>query len=245
MHAKRSSTAGRHDLRRRLESRIAREYRTTLEHFQIGEQTLEFLRVTDPDAVLDRVALEEDRREKISGQRHLEPLHLPYWAELWDSSEAIARWIGERPGNFHANISVLDLGCGMGLCGAAAAMMGCDVLLADLEAPALLLAQRNCAAFSPRCRTRKLNWQTDQLGETFNIILGGDILYERKQWDFLEPFWKAHLAPDGHILLGEPGRQTGDAFPDWITARGWRLERCRGMALRREKVIRLFELTRG
>lgn len=244
MHAKPSSDARRRVAQRRLELRIARQYQTTLEHFQIGEKNLEFLRVTDPDAVLDRVALEEDRREKISGQRHSEPLHLPYWAELWDSSEAMARWIAEHPQQFHADMNVLDLGCGMGLCGAAAAMMGCNVVLADLEPPALLLAQRNCAPFSPRCRTRKLNWQADHLGEKFQCILGADILYERKQWDFLDPFWKAHLAENGHVKLGEPGRQTGDAFPEWITARGWRLEQHQGLALRRDKPIRLFDLTR-
>ena len=61
-------------------------------------------------------------------------------------------------------------------------------------------------------------------GEQFDLILGSDILYERKQWEYLEPFWRAHLSHGGAVLLGEPGRQTGELFLPWIAARGWAME---------------------
>ena len=61
--------------------------------------------------------------------------------------------------------------------------------------PALLFAQLNSLPYAARVRTRRLDWRADHLGERFDLILGADILYERKQWDFLEPFWRAHLAP--------------------------------------------------
>ena len=41
---------------------------------------------------------------------------------------------------------------------------------------------------------RRLNWQTDRLDERFALILGADVVYERAQWEYLEPFWKAQLA---------------------------------------------------
>ena len=53
------------------------------------------------------------------------------------------------------------------------------------------------------------------------------------------------LAPGGSILLGEPGRQTGDAFPEWIAARGWKLERFEQPVPRREKSVRIFVLHAG
>ena len=116
------------------------------------------------------------------------------------------------------------------------------VLFADLEPPALLFAQLNSLADAPRVRTRRLNWQRDRLDEAFDLILGADILYERKQWDFLEPFWRMHLAAGGSVLLGEPGRQTGDLFIDWIKARGWSLTRHDEPVETRPVPIRLFEL---
>jgi len=130
------------------------------------------------------------------------------------------------------------------LTGTVAARLGMRVLFADREPPALLFARLNSLADAPRVRTRRLNWQTDRLGETFDLILGADILYEKRQWDFLEPFWRAHLAAGGTVLLGEPGRQTGDQFLDWIRARGgWDLRQHSEKVTTRPTPIRLFELT--
>jgi predicted nicotinamide N-methyase len=131
----------------------------------------------------------------------------------------------------------------MGLAGTVAARLGMRVLFADLEPPALLFAQLNSLHDAARVRTRRLNWQRDRLDERFDLILGADILYERKQWDFLEPFWRAHLSPGGTVLLGEPGRQTGELFVDWIGAKGWSLQQHSETVSTRATPIRIFELT--
>ena len=136
------------------------------------------------------------------------------------SLSGVSAVTGDPPGRPAAPLRVLDLGCGMGFTGMMAALLGHAVLFADLEPPALLFARLNAIRWSTRIRTRQLNWQTARLDETFDLILGADILYERNQWEFLEPFWRAHLSPAGSILLGEPGRQTGDDFPTWIAVRG-------------------------
>jgi hypothetical protein len=151
----------------------------------------------------------------------------------------------------------------MGLTGTVAAALGMPVLFADLEAPALLFARLNSLPFAGRwlrrdgprggsgatrwtqmVRTRRVDWRRDRLGEQFDLILGADILYERKQWEHLEPFWRTHLVPGGTVLLGEPGRPAGDAFPDWITSRGWALRRETQPVPTRPTPIRLFLLQR-
>ena len=205
--------------------------------------------------MLDEVAEEADRRDRVSGTRaDGDQLHLPYWAELWDSALGIGRHLVRRPVVLSAsgvgggeqrrhNATLLDLGCGMGFAGTVAAAVGWRVTFADLEPPALLFARLNSLPWAGRVdAVRRLNWQTDRLGRRFDLIVGADILYERKQWDFLEPFWRAHLAPGGSVLLGEPGRQTGDLFGDWILARGWRLIRHEEPVPTRPRPIRLFEL---
>lgn len=230
--------------RYRLLHRIHWRYQTTERMVDLKRLTFPFVRVTDPDVVLDQVAAEVDLHERLHGRDAAgQSMHLPYWAELWDSAMGIALHLADNPSRFDLRkSSVLDLGCGMGLSGAAAAGLGARVLFADLESPALLFARLNSLPWRRRVRTRQLNWQRDRLNERFDLIIGADILYEKAQWPYLEPFWRAHLNDGGTVLLGEPGRSTGDMFQEWITDHGWVLERLEQPVTTRERPIRLFAL---
>ncbi len=221
--------------RARLLHRIHERYATKTRRHVFGKLTIDFTRIDNPDHVLDQVAEEESRRSratKAGKPPDDESLRLPYWAQLWDSAPGVGQFLaGGRLTNARGepmrlpDAAALDLGCGMGLSGTVAAAMGAKVVFADLETPALLFARLNSLPWIHRTRTRRLNWQTDAIEERFDLILGADILYEKSQWDHLEPFWRSHLKPGGIVLLGEPGRQTGTLFVDWIVPRGWRLER--------------------
>jgi predicted nicotinamide N-methyase len=232
-------------LRGGLLARIARHYRVVEDALTVGTLTVAFTRIADPDEVLDRVAQEEDVRERLAGrpkdQPRPEPLHLPYWAELWESSLGLAVWLTSQPDRARGR-RVLDLGCGMGLAGTVAAALGANVLLADLEPPALLLAALNSLPWRQRVRARRVDWRTDKLGERFDIILGADILYERSQWEALDQFWRQHVTPAGTILLGEPGRQTGELFIPWAKERGWRMELFDQAVPKRPRPIRVIQL---
>jgi predicted nicotinamide N-methyase len=229
-------------LRRRLLARISRRFAVVTETHLVGPLRPQFTRVADPDIVLDQIVDAEDRREKQTGQRRDgEDLHLPYWAELWDSALGIGAYLTTQ--NLRGK-SVLDLGCGMGFAGMVSAMMGANVLLADLEPDALLFARLNTLRWFDQTRVRKLNWQKDRLAEAFDLIIGADVLYDRSQWDYLEPFFRDHVAKEGSVLLGEPGRQTGDLFPDWIVDRGWMLQSIQQKLPPRARPIRIFQLTR-
>jgi predicted nicotinamide N-methyase len=257
--------------RARLLERIHRRYETVTEARQVGPIALPFTRIKDPDRVLDLVVEECDLAERLTGVRQEDPQHLPYWAELWDSAAGVGQVMLEEWGcrgvgmlgsgdvaeasdaaapHPHSASSpllaaprVLDLGCGMGLTGTVAAALGARVLLADIETPALLFARLNSLPWADRVWARRTNWQADHLGERFDLIVGADILYERKQWEFLDAFWRAHLAPGGQLLLGEPGRMTGDTFLDWAPARGWLLRRRDLKVPTREAPVRVLRLT--
>src|SRR5579885_2021506 len=56
---------------------------------------------------------------------------LPYWAELWPSGVALARFVA---GLELEGTRVLELGCGLGLPSLAAALRGADVLASDWAA---------------------------------------------------------------------------------------------------------------
>src|SRR5687768_4857566 len=83
----------------RLRHRVERRFALVDTSFTFGSLTLPFTRVADPDRVLDEVAAEEDRLERVSGVRApSDQLHLPYWAELWDSAVGIGQWIVKGSG---------------------------------------------------------------------------------------------------------------------------------------------------
>lgn len=221
--------------RLRLLARLRARYELLEDHVVVADHRFDFTRVTDPKVVLDRVIEAEGRGE---------PARMPYWAELWESAQAVGEWILADAAARGGGRAVLDLGCGMGFAGMVAAAAGHRVLLADLEPDALLFAELNAWPWRRQVRVRRLNWQSDRLDEKFDLILGADVLYERGQREHLEPFWRQHLAAAGRVVLGEPGRQTGDEFPDWIRSRGWTLESSTRRVEAAGKTIRLFVLSR-
>jgi predicted nicotinamide N-methyase len=198
-------------LRHELLHRIHRHYRTVTGPIDLGPLKLQFTRIAEPDRVLDDVVARETDGASAN-------LHIPYWAELWESALGLGRVIGQivRPG-----MRVLDLGCGMGLTSAAAAAAGAKVVMADLEPLALLLARLNTLPWRNQVTARRVNWQTDLLNTKSDLIAGSDIIYEQSQWPTLENFWRIHLAPGGILFLAEPSRQTAEQFPAWMTERGW------------------------
>jgi predicted nicotinamide N-methyase len=228
-----------------LLARIHRKFQTITEQIPVGPLSLEFTRIADPNRVLDDACAEEDLREQQTGVRLENPPHLPYWAELWESSRALATALTRfdfasksRDARPWQPLNVLDLGCGMGLAGVTTAALGHRVTLADLEPPALLFAQLNSLPY--HAATRRLNWQIDRLDQKFDLILGADILYERAQWPFLNEFWLAHLAQAGSILLTEPHRPSGDLFIPWIQQKGWNLRQQEAQTA--PNLVRLFHL---
>lgn len=231
--------------RGRLLARIHRQFRTLVDEATVGPLKLAFTRIEDPNRVLDEVAAREDLRERLAEKRtDGDVLGLPYWAELWDSSQGVGQYLTQMLGNAGRSARVMDLGCGMGFTGMVAAALGARVLMVDMEPPALLFARLNGLQYSPWVRARRMNWRTDRLDEKFDLIIGADILYEKTQWVYQEPFWRHHLSREGTVLLAEPGRQTGDLFLNWIKGKGWEVERFEESVLTRAKPIRLMRLRR-
>lgn len=202
----------------RLRSRICSRYEICSQAVIVGGKRFEFTRVLDPDQILEEFELAADPFETSPHPWQ------PYWAQAWESAKVLADELANR--NL-AGRHVLDLGCGLGLVGTVAAAFGGTVLMVDAAPPSLLFARINSWPWRERVKTRRLDWQQDDLPQTFSLIAGSDIVYDRAEWPYLESFWRRHLQPGGDILLAEPGRRTGDEFFEWIAGRDWQLREIR------------------
>lgn len=130
---------------------------------------------------------------------------LPYWADVWPSSIALAGVVAALDGRGRR---ALELGCGLGLVTIGALRAGFDVLATDYYEDALLFARRNgLRATGREPRTRHVDWRAfpEDLGR-FDLVLASDVLYEREYATLVADAIVAALAPGGTALVADPGR---------------------------------------
>lgn len=81
---------------------------------------------------------------------------LPYWAELWPSSLALAKWLFMNTKKIKRK-NCLDLGCGLGFTAICGAWRGASVTAVDYEERAILLAKENAFANQALFKSKKLH----------------------------------------------------------------------------------------
>jgi ETFB lysine methyltransferase len=205
---------GRERHLRHLRKAIESSYDTVLHTIQCGELTIELLRVADVDRLLDRLPRIQFRPDE----------RLPYWADLWPSSLALARYLWENV-NLHG-LEVLELGCGLGLAGIAACRKGGVVTFSDYEADALAFTRYNTYRNGyPQAIVRHLDWHAPTLQQTYAKIIASDVLYERANFHPLMRLVERALEPTGEFILAEPNRPVARDFLRLLRDRGFRYRR--------------------
>jgi predicted nicotinamide N-methyase len=198
---------------RNLQKAIETTYDTVLQVIPVSGLTLELLRVADVDSLLDRLPNVQYRPDD----------RLPYWADLWPSSQALARYIWDIADV--QGLEILELGCGLGLAGIVASRKGAIVTFTDYEADALAFTRYN--AFRNRCQgvvVRHLDWHAPQLSRVYALIMASDVFYERANFLPLLHVIETALAPDGQFILAEPNRPVGRDFFRMLRDHGFAYE---------------------
>jgi predicted nicotinamide N-methyase len=157
---------------------------------------LRLLRPRDAEALLDEHAFEHEE-------------FLPYWAELWPSSLALARAIGGRA---LRGARTLELGCGLGLPSIAAALAGGRVLATDWSPEAIAMTETNAERNDVELETLVCSWTAPQRlldRAPWDLVLGSDLLYEQRNVDVLLDLLP-RLGTD--VLLADPGRKPAERF---------------------------------
>jgi SAM-dependent methyltransferase len=143
---------------------------------------------------------------------------------------------------------VLELGCGLGLPGLAAARRGASVTFVD-RVPAALAFVRASAATNDLRRIDLVaaDIATPALRGRFDLVLAAEILYDREAFGPLALAIARHLAPHGRALLADAGRIDTRAFYTALDAAGlrWRAEERQVREDRLPVTIRLVEVVAG
>lgn len=184
---------------------LAARFDTQVETVDVGTTQFALLAVRDPSRLLDALSPEMFAVDE----------RMPYWAELWTASIALARECLRGP--WLAGRDVLEIGCGLGLAGIAAIHAGARVTLTDWDEDALAFAACNAAANLTPCQRkhltiRSLDWRAPEGVGQVDVILGADVTYERRSFRPLLALFRTALRPGGVVVLADPERATGFEF---------------------------------
>jgi predicted nicotinamide N-methyase len=132
----------------------------------------------------------------------------PFWAFAWAGGQALARYLLDNVQQV-AGRRVLDLASGSGLVAIAAARAGAaPVIAAEIDAFAASAIQLNAQANGVHVEVliQDLLDQPAPAVPRYDVILAGDLFYERATAERALAFLARHAALDCRILIGDPGR---------------------------------------
>ncbi|HEY4031667.1 MAG TPA: methyltransferase [Caulobacteraceae bacterium] len=129
----------------------------------------------------------------------------PFWAFAWAGGQALARYVLDNP-EIVAGKAVLDFAAGSGLVAIAAMKAGAAHTMAcDIDpfcrAAILVNAEANGVAVEPAIENL-----LDRPPPAVDVILAGDICYERKVTGRVLAWLQAAHDAGVTVLIGDPGR---------------------------------------
>lgn len=169
----------------------------TEREISVGDRTWRIAAAEDDDALL-----------KAAGDR--EPF--PFGLLLWESAIVLSREL-ETDADGIRGRRVLELGCGVGLAGIVAAGLGATVTATDHDPLALELATRNAIANGVGgIRYRRDDWAAWTDDESYQLVMGADVVYDRAAHAAVLAILARNLAPGGTAIFADPGRHEQAAF---------------------------------
>jgi predicted nicotinamide N-methyase len=177
-----------------------------------GASSIRLVRPVEPDRMLDDPGVVALNRNED---------YMPYWAYLWPGAFLLAdvvskqSWSGEQ---------ALEIGCGLGLAGLAGMARGLSVRFTDYDDAPLELIARSVEENgfdAGRFSTALLDWR-NLPDETYPLILGADVLYERRLVPLVAGVLAKMLASGGEAWIADPYRVAAEAFPETVAALGLR-----------------------
>ena len=145
---------------------------------------------------------------------------IPYHGILWPSSLALADHLASRFPTM-AGIDVVELGCGLGLPSIVAARRGARVTATDFHPGNPQFVLRNAEVNGATVEYRRLPWTSPPEGLTFGVVMGSDLVYQKTSLEALVDCSTRLCAPEGKIILSDPGREFLQLAVSMVEDRGF------------------------
>lgn len=168
----------------------------------------------------------------------------PYWAHVWPGSLAVARLISRLN---CAGRRVIEIGCGLGLCGIVAALRGAAVTMFDAAREGVHFARANAQLNGSRIALMQADVRASAIRGTFDHCVAADVTYDPALQVAVASFIAAHLAPGGRAWCAESVRTFDQGFRRACGAHGLRVDEheVRELDDRREVPVRITEVAWG
>lgn len=191
--------------------RSAIKNNTFWDEIPVGPYKFVIKRIRDSDILLEAVTDGDFNKDE----------RLPYWAELWPSSLALAEFIIDVKEMIEGK-NVLEIGCGLGLAGISATACGAHVLFTDNDPFALEFTRTNFKRnFKRAAAVKSMDWRKPACLKPFDLILGADVLYEKRWISAVLAVITQCLRPGGTALIAEPNRSIAGSFFELVSEKGW------------------------
>lgn len=143
-------------------------------------------------------------------------------AGLWLSSIILSSWIVRYKDMFKGK-RVLELGCGVGLCGLSIAVSTCPraLTLTDCDKTLFNVLKQNTEYNSLGMRTipsiQHVDWNNPNIQGSYDIIIASDCLYHNTK-DVLLGTILCNLDIDGKLIMANPPEWSRPGFDEFIYA---------------------------
>lgn len=181
-------------------------YPTKTETLNLHGLEVKITHITDYDDLLNELIDKGEDHEDYQDQR------IPYWADLWHSAIALASYLVEE-NIVRPQLKVTEIGCGLGLPGIVAGMLGAEVILTDYLPEPLAFLQLNWEQnLATPLRTEQMDWREPLEHLQTDLLLASDVAYEERFFPDLERAFALLLPKGGRIILTEPSRAMAKDF---------------------------------
>jgi predicted nicotinamide N-methyase len=177
---------------------------------RIANRTIQLVQPVDPDRLLDDPDVAQLNRNDD---------YMPYWAYLWPGAFLLADVVGKQQWQGQAT---LEIGCGLGLAGLVGIAQGLHVHFTDYDLAPLAFIDKSATAngfTEDQYSTGLLDWRVLPQ-TTYPLILGADVLYERKLVPLVADVLAKMLAPGGQAWIADPYRVAAEGFAAECGSRG-------------------------
>lgn len=191
-----------------LMEQITAKYPVETVPLKIGNKVLSILQMKDYEEYIINAVESRD----------LNVTEVPFWAKLWEASFVLAYFLGRQP--VVAGQRILEIGAGIGIVGVYAAMCGHNVTITDINEDALRFCRANALLNgAPQATVMQLDWNDAAPFLPFDVIVGSEVIYDRRSYPLLVSFLDKALAPGGIIFLAKNADMPTPAFFTELTTR--------------------------